>query len=217
MADINMLKIKARKVTASNEVLVDSLYSEYPAEETAAIVTDLLASPEFVETLTEEPQCLEVTLTPEDELEVNVDYAECGISEDDNPFVQITYKVVEIRNNLQMIHWAAKGLQFDDLHQYAENKIWTLNDCIDTYGELAMEFSNVVPELNSHQYNSIDISEGFDVQSGFQTIQVMFAELIGMLEMYYPCATHDVQSVMDEHIRSLKKETDYLLKRRLTQ
>ena len=123
--------------------------------------------------------------------------------------------LVEARNNSQLIHWGAAGINFDDLHTCSGNFVGICTDMIDYFGELSMELVSTVANLGVHTpTRPLTLESGWEASSGFALLSCEIDTIVCVLELYYANFPSDVQSDLDNFIRNCKKNRDYFIRRR---
>lgn len=175
------------------------------------ILDQVLSDDTFVATITEEPKSFEIVDT-EDAYDVeNTDTVDTS-----KTFEEMLRACVECYHNLECIHWAAKGKQFKEIHSLTESLLWDIRYNSDTIAEWCVEFTKEVPNVLSYQYTPLEGCDGFDFDSAVAAAKCQIDNYVKVLECYYVNVDHDVQSVMDNWIRDLKKKSNYVLERSLT-
>lgn len=210
-----VLKVRLQKISSSKDINIElsSITANYNPIDAVADLDLILDNDAFVSEISDTPTCFEIS---DDGDEFNIS----SIDEfsDIDKFNQLISTAMLTWSNLSVIHWAAKGTHFADLHEY-------LNDCrnrliyeVDMIGELSMEFSDTVINPGAFMHDDIsginDNGEGFTAEYGFQLVSDVIEQYISVLDTYYVNFPHDVQSWFDEEIRYWKKQKDYFLKQR---
>lgn len=174
------------------------------------MLSDVLENDAFVDTITEEPVSFDI-IEVKDAYDVN----ETQSVDTSNTFEDMLRACVECYHNLQAIHWGSKGEKFRDIHSIAESILYSVQYNMDSIAEWCVEYTKKVPNVLSYQYNALDTSCGFDFESGVKAVKQQIDNYIAVLECYYVNVEHDVQSVMDNWIRDLKMQSNYILDRTL--
>lgn len=174
------------------------------------ILDEVLSDDEFVATITSEPVSFEITETDD-----AYDVQDISSVDTSNTFVEMLRACVECYHNLECIHWAAKGSKFKDIHSYTESLMWDIKYQTDTIAEWCVEFTKTAPNVLAYQYTPLDPSEGYGFESAMSATKGQIDDYVKVLECYYVNVDHDVQSVMDNWIRDLKKKSNYVLDRTL--
>ena len=175
-----------------------------------SMLDTILSDDEFVATITSEPMSFAIT-----ETENSYDVQDVDTVDTSNTFEEMLKASVECYHNLQCIHWAAKGSKFNDIHSYTESLMWDIKYQIDTIAEWCVEFTKKAPNVLAYQYTPLDPSEGCGFESAMSATKGQIDDYVKVLECYYVNVDHDVQSVMDNWIRDLKKKSNYVLDRTL--
>lgn len=209
----NKISVTLKKVTASDntcDIHLCAINAGSNPIEAMKILADVLEDDEFVDTITEEPVSFDIV-----EIENEYDVNETESVDTSNTFEDMLKACVECYHNLQAIHWGSKGNQFKDIHSLAESMLYSIQYNIDRIAEWCVEYTKKVPNVLSYQYNALDTSCGFDFESGVRAVKQQLDNYIQVLECYYVNVEHDVQSVMDNWIRDLKQQSNYILDRTL--
>lgn len=205
------ISVTLQRVSAGSEDTINlCAISASNAVKAMSILDDVLADDTFVATITEEPVSFEITETADEYDVENTDTVDTS-----RTFEEMLKACVECYHNLECIHWAAKGKKFHEIHSYTESLMWDVRYNIDTIAEWCVEFTKKAPNVLAYQYTPLDPSEGYDFESAMSAAKYQLDNYIKVLECYYVNVDHDVQSVMDNWIRDLKKKSNYVLDRTL--
>lgn len=208
----NKLKVTLQSVTSATGVDINltAIKANY---DTSAAIQDLeaiLGDDEFVSQVTAEPISFEIT-----------DNGECFDIEETCSFdasdtiVQLIQAAMQLWANLKVIHWAARGLNSFELHSKSDNlAFWVMND-VDCFGEYLVESKcpAVNPLLNQCNLSLISDQQGFTAEEGYCIMKSEISKYVSILETLYVNFPHDFQSVLDNMIRTWKKESEYFLTR----
>lgn len=215
--------VKLQRVAGSTEDTINLLAINANCSIVLAndIVDEVLDNEEFVEQISEEPQTFEITETRDgQEYDVNPTDEE-ATPDDESTYSEMFKAAVKLHSDLQSIHWGAKGLKFYELHNQIDSLLWTSQQFIDTTAELLVEKAKVVPhvalyyETNHTQEIENFIKDGFDLERGLTYARTLLQDFIRVLESSYVNLDHDVQNIIDNWIRDLKKRADYFIDRQL--
>lgn len=206
------ISVTLQRVTAGSEDTINlcAIDAGSDAVKAMSILDAVLADDEFAGRITEEPVSFEI-VEMEDEYDVN----ETQDVDTSKTFEEMLRACVECHHNLQAIHWGAKTNKFHDIHSFVESLIWSIQYNIDQIAEWCVEYTKQVPNVLNYQYSSVDTSQGFDYDTAMNAAKGQLDNYIKVLECYYVNVEHDVQSVMDNWIRDLKKQSNYVLDRSL--
>lgn len=207
------ISVTLKKVTASDntcDIHLCAINAGSDPIKAMHMLSDVLQDDEFVDTITEEPVSFDIV-----EVKDAYDVNETESVDTSNTFEEMLRACVECYHNLQAIHWGSKGDKFRDIHSIAESILYSVQYNMDNIAEWCVEYTKKVPNVLSYQYNALDTSCGFDFESGVRAVKQQVDNYIKVLECYYVNVEHDVQSVMDNWIRDLKKQSNYVLDRSL--
>lgn len=212
------LQVKLQRITSSDEISINltAINANYDAGLAVSDLNTLLDNDEFVDSITDEPCCYEITDNGD----------EFDISTIDDILVTdlctaIVGTAMKIWCNMSVIHWAAIGKDFGDLHSTCDNFRWRLMQEIEFFGELSVELGGKVanPGLYTSTDDILPITNddgaGFTADFGFELISRMIEQYLSVLETYYVNFSHDVQNWLDREIREWNKDVNYFIKQRL--
>lgn len=210
------LQVGLKKITNSKsiDIQLSRVVCDQNISEAANLIETVVNNDEFIQSM---PADTEVFYEISDEGN-NIDVEPItAISEASQPAVLLLGATFTIRDNLQYIHWNAKGKQFNNIHEYLNDPIDKLIEMIDTLAELSMEYYHHCP----HAFELVDpvhvlhSSEGYTNEEGFKATRNEMHRYITCMETLYCEFDSDFQSTLDEWIRYFKKEADYFIARRL--
>ena len=207
------ISVTLKKVTASDnstDIHLCAINAGGNPVRAMRVLADILDDDEFVDTITEEPVSFEITETADD-----YDVEETTSVDTSETFSEMLRACVECYHNLQAIHWGAKTSKFRDIHSFVESLVWSIQYNVDTIAEWYVEYTKSVPNVLNYQYTPLQVADGFDFESAMSAAKAQIDNYISVLECYYVNVEHDVQSVMDNWIRDLKKQSNYVLDRSL--
>lgn len=208
------IQLKLQKVQASTgyEIHMTGIVCGTDVGRVESIIDTLMNDSEFAESVPETEQVYEVE---ESENAIEVNPVSSMIA--DNPFVTLLKAAKALKEDLQYIHWNAKGENFQDLHSYTDSTIWSLNGNIDTFAEWSVEYFNEVPHPSTLDYETslLFTDSGFTADQGFAILRQRLNDYISLIELVYCNFDSDVQSILDEIVRGYKKDANYLIARRL--
>ncbi len=212
------LQVLLQRITSSDEISINltAINANYDAELAVSNLNILLDNDEFIDNITDEPCCYEITDNG-DELDI------CTIEnfEVTDSCNAIIGAAMKIWCNMSVIQWATVGNRLEELHRICDNSRWRLMEEINFFGELSVEIDSKA--VNPGFFTSIDNSPfitnddgaGFTAEFGFELISRMIEQYLSVLEIYYVNFPHDVQNWMDDDIRRWKKDVNYFIKQRL--
>lgn len=209
------LSVTLKRVCAStgDEIHLTSVNANYNACEALSNLDAVLSDDDFVNQISDTPVSFSI-VDEGNELDVSECDNECVQSND--YILTILRDCLCLRDLMQFIHWNAKGENMKDLHSDVENYYWSINSEIDFLAELQVELFGSVPNPSTlhqcecdNQYNNCD---GFTSEQGYDIMKDAINEHVSMLNLYYCNFTSDVQSVLDDWIRSWNKHANYFIK-----
>ena len=206
------IAVTLKKVTAADhsDIHLCAIDASSDPIHAMSILEQVMDDDDFVACITEEPVSYEITETAD-----SYDVSETESVDTSNTFEEMLKACVECYHNLQAIHWGSKGEKFRDIHSIAESLLYSVQYNMDSIAEWCVEYTKKVPNVLDYQYTALDTSCGFDFESGVRAVKQQIDNYISVLECYYVNVEHDVQSVMDNWIRDLKKQSNYVLDRSL--
>ena len=207
------ISVTLKKVTASDhstDIHLCAINAGGNPVRAMKVLADVLDDDEFVDAITEEPVSFEITETASD-----YDVEETTDVDTSETFREMLRACVECYHNLQAIHWGAKTSKFRDIHSFIESLVWSIQYNVDTIAEWCVEYTKSVPNVLEFSYTPLQVADGFDFESAMSAAKAQIDNYISVLECYYVNVEHDVQSVMDNWIRDLKKQSNYVLDRSL--
>lgn len=207
------LRITLQRVTAGNQSTINltAICADEYVSNLMNAVDELVANDDFVSNICEKPTTF-VIKEDEDSFDVQ-EQAEpiscCDV------LLKLIFKQQALLNSLKTIHWGAKGEDFFTLHNHVESLYNSIMWHLDTMGEYMVEKFDAIPDLNGGCYckHVQETSNGFDLRQGFEALNDLIEKYICELECFYMVAEHDMQSILDNFIRDMKKEKDYFVKR----
>ena len=208
------IKVGLQKVACDDgyEIQMTKIQCSTDIKSAKRLLDTVLADDEFVESIPEDETVYDLVDEPESiDVEIAVD-SNC----DCQPGVIILAAAINLKDDLQCIHWNALGRQFNNIHEYLNGPIDTLNEQIDSIAEYCVELYGSVPHSGSLPKESpMDPNSGFSNTQGFSIVREKMHDFIDCLELLYCNFSSDYQSVLDDWIRYWKKEADYFVARRL--
>lgn len=209
-------KVLIKKVVSDSEVSVQlhKIACGTDVVRAVAMVDNVIQNDDFVESIPEEGQAY-ILQDDGDEIDVQ----ECECVPDTNPYIDLLSAAICTRNLFQYLHWNCKGRKFNDLHTYLDEAIDKIQDDIDIWGELSVEYFGYVPHPSSLNCGDslLDIPGGIDGMDGFAVVKDAIHLYVSCIE-YITCSGvvgDDVQSLMDDIVRGWNKEANYFIARRL--
>lgn len=210
----NSIQVGLRKVTAGEDVEVQmtAINCDTDIPTAVMLIDTVLNNDEFVDTIPEEETFYEIAddgddvdLTNMEEFEITTNAAETMLAE-----------AINLKDDLQYIHWNARGRQFNNIHEYLNGPIYAVSEQIDYLAEACVEFYGHCPHSGAMQKREpLNKPEGYSNQEGFQLVRDLMHLYIDCLELFYCNFESDFQSILDDWIRYWKKEADYFIARRL--
>lgn len=124
-------------------------------------------------------------------------------------------------NDIHTVHINAKGVNFKELHLEAKDLYELLEEIGDTCLEMACEDGRFVHDINDAKAVvdwTMDLSgQSFTLQDGVRIIIEILNLIIQRIACMYDDAPSDMQSVLDEWIRTLESKVKYFLGRVLSE
>lgn len=131
---------------------------------------------------------------------------------------QLAYVFKLVSNDVQYVHFLAKGKYFDTLHEYSEELYKKLTEDTDTIVEMALEDSKNIINFNARldiNYKYLVADNGFSLEEGFSCIQSKLEYLLKSIESVHELKLSSAsESKIDDIAFYYQKELKYKLKRR---
>lgn len=131
---------------------------------------------------------------------------------------QLAYVFKLVSNDVQYVHFLAKGKYFDTLHEYSEELYKKLIEDTDTIVEMALEDSKNIINFNARldiNYKYLVADNGFSLEEGFSCIQNKLEYLLSSIESIKELKLSSAsESKIDDIAFYYQKELKYKLKRR---
>lgn len=213
------IQIKLKKVSASNgyEIHMTGINCGTDVSRVNNIIDTLMNDDEFISSIPETEQAYEVQ-EAENSIEVDpIDCLDIAKSISDGDFCRLLSAAKALREDLQYIHWNSKGENFSELYNCTDQYIWTLDSHINLFAEWSVEYYGEVPHLATLDYETsiLSSSSGFTAEEGLAIVRQRLKDYTALIELYYCNFDSDIQNVLDDIIRELKKNADYFLARKL--
>ena len=203
------ISVTLQKVTASDDINILTLSSNYLPGETLEDIDEIINQEEFLNTLTEEPQAFTVDVDDDGfDIEPCEECPQCNPCES---LCEVFKAGIRAYRNLYIIHWMSKGNDMMKLHTLAEEMYGELIQEIDVIGELLVEKQGTVPQLD-FPCDYVPVQD-YDFQTGLQQIQSLVQMYIDCIDYAYCNQDSDVQSTLDEWLRYWKKQLNYFVER----
>lgn len=201
------ISVKLKKITASNEIQLLGLGSNYLPGETLDDLEDIIYQDEFMNTLTGDPQSFNIDVDDD-----GYDIEQCEECEFDpcDSLWSIMQNGIVMYRNLYTLHWMAKGNDMMKLHLLTEDLYSELIQEIDTLGELLVEKCGTVQGLD-FEWTPI-ATRNYEFQESLVILKDFIQNYIDTIDYAYPNQTSDVQSTLDEWLRYWNKQMNYFIK-----
>ena len=210
IAEGTRIAVTLQRVHASKEDTINlcAIQASSNVGQSMKMVNDVLADDAFVDTITEEPVSFEI-VAEGDSYDVNTT---------DTVDVTDTFEIMlkachECTSNLQSMRWGAKALRTQDADRLIESLYYDLTYERDMIAEWCVEYTRVVPNLLSYDYQAVAQGDGMDYARVVAETKKQLDAYLDILECYYVNVDHDVQNVMDTWIRELRKKSNFVLER----
>ena len=201
------ISVKLKKITASNEIQLLGLNSNYLPGETLDDLEDIIYQDEFMDTLTGEPQSFNIDVDDD-----GYDIEQCEECEIDPcaSLNSVMNTAIVMYRNLYILHWMAKGNDMMKLHLLTEDLYSELIKEIDTLGELLVEKCGTVQNLD-FEWTPIAV-RNYEFQESLVILKDFIQNYIDTIDYAYCNQTSDVQSTLDEWLRYWNKQLNYFVK-----
>lgn len=216
----NRMTVTLKKVCAStgDTINLTSVTANYNATQVLDDLDAVVSDDSFVETLTEEPSSFEIVDTGDAFNVTPITDTVCIDNENvAHSCIELLRAAFALYQNAQFIHWNAKGINFELLHNYTNDLYYTINWQIDTMAEWCVEYCGYAmhPAKFISCDNILENIDGFTAEVGLQYLRGAIDEYIAALELYYCNFDKDIQAVLDGWIRDWKSKAHYKLQRTL--
>lgn len=135
------------------------------------------------------------------------------------------HAVIEFHKyNMKMIHWKAKGVHFDMIHNLSESIYNMLNSYADLVAEMGMmnyqlpvEMQEIITILNSSEEPFIYLRNDalFDEVSAITEISDILSQIMKISNRVKESLTDEEASEIDSYLYKMKLEVEYKCKMRL--
>lgn len=208
----NSLKVTLNTITSKTDVSINltAINANYDIATAMQDLESVLDSEEFVSQLTEEPVSFEITDSGD-----SYDVQQIDCVDTFGTVIQLIQAAMQLWANIRVIHWAAKGAQFFDLHDKCDELARRALSDVDIFGEYAVEVNQIAPNPASQFCNSALLADqgGFTAEQGYTYMRDEIKRYVNILEALYVNFPHDMQSVIDEMIRVWTKDANYFFTR----
>lgn len=204
------INMKLQKITGATDVSLMAIKANFNPGEALDVVDDVLASPEFLDLITETPQSYEVLVDDE-----GYDVNPCTdlIVDPNENLTQLFIQANQFSRNLHMIHWLSIGNDMEKLHIKAEELYGELDQEIDLLAELIVEKTGTIIDINKIEtWNTVGTQDK-TFQQGIECIKQDAQSFIDYIDITYPNQPSDVQSVLDDWLRYWNKQLNYFIVR----
>lgn len=204
------ISIKLQKITATSDINVLGIQTDYNPGEALDVVDDILSNPDFTDLITETPQTYEVCVDDE-----GYDVNPCTdlIVEPNENLTQLFIQAIQFSRNLHMIHWLAIGNDMEKLHIKAEELYGELDEEIDLLAELIVEKTGTIIDINKIETWDTVGTQNRTFQQGIECIKQYAQSFIDYIDITYPNQPSDVQSILDDWLRYWNKQINYFITR----
>lgn len=204
------INMKLQKITGSTDVSLMAIKANFNPGEALDVVDDVLASPEFLDLITETPQSYEVCVDDE-----GYDVNPCTdlIVDPNENLTQLFIQANQFSRNLHMIHWLSIGNDMEKLHIKAEELYGELDQEIDLLAELIVEKTGTIIDINKIETWDTVGTQNRTFQQGIECIKQYAQSFIDYIDITYPNQPSDVQSVLDDWLRYWNKQINYFIVR----
>lgn len=202
------IRVTLQKVTASDDIDMLALSSDYLPGDTLDYIEDIINQPEFYDTVTETPTSYSVCVDDDGyDIEPCEECTECNPCES---LCEVFKSGIRAYRNLYILHWMSSGNDMMKLHNLSEEMYGELQSEIDTIGELLVEKQGTVPQLD-FPCDYIPVQK-YEFQTGLDQIKSLIQMYIDCIDYAYCNQDSDVQSTLDEWLRYWNKQLNYFVK-----
>lgn len=202
------INIKLQKITATSDINLLGIQTDYNPGEALDVVDDILANPDFTDLITETPQTYEVCVE-DDGYDINP--CDDLIVHPEENLQQLFIQAIQFSRNLHMIHWLAIGNDMEKLHIKAEELYGELDEEIDLLAELIVEKTGTIIDINKIETWDTVGTQNRTFQQGIECIKQYAQSFIDYIDITYPNQPSDVQSILDDWLRYWNKQINYFI------
>lgn len=125
------------------------------------------------------------------------------------------------RHNIHVLHWNAKGVDFDPVHNLMNEYVSKFNELIDEIAEI-MKMVKIMPLClhdvlqtthndTENSYLGLDCHRHYNSKEIFESIRIMFASLITLYDKTINCGClpSSIISELESHQQWFRKEGSY--------
>lgn len=204
------INIKLQKITASSDIELLGIQTDYTPGEALDVVDDILTNSDFTDLITETPQSYEICV---DDSGYDINPCDELIVHPEENLKQLFIQAIQFSRNLHMIHWLAIGNDMEKLHIKAEELYGELDQEIDLLAELIVEKTGTIIDINKIEtWNTVGTQDK-TFQQGIECIKQDAQSFIDYIDITYPNQPSDVQSILDDWLRYWNKQINYFIKR----
>lgn len=204
------INIKLQKITATSDINLLGIQTDYNPGEALDVVDDILSNPDFTDLITETPQTYEVCVD-DDGYDINP-CDELIVHPEEN-LQQLFIQAIQFSRNLHMIHWLAIGNDMEKLHIKAEELYGELDEEIDLLAELIVEKTGTIIDINKIETWDTVGTQNRTFQQGIECIKQYAQSFIDYIDITYPNQPSDIQSILDDWLRYWNKQINYFIVR----
>lgn len=199
---------KFKRICGSEEDSIELGYvrSDYSPEQTQQLLDLVVNNDEFIESLPEGDSCYQIC---DGEYDIDVCPSEV---ESVDPIIAILSDSMSLRDIVKYVHWNAVGEDFRALHSQADDIFYVVTNEIDFLGELKVELFGNIPFITG-DVDILDVPERMDIMTGMKVLKDCITRHVSLIETYYCSFEHDIQSRLDEFIRTYKSQANYFIDR----
>jgi len=139
--------------------------------------------------------------------------------------LRFLHAVVEFHKyNMKVIHWKAKGVHFDTVHEIAENTFGMLNEYSDLVAEMAImngqlpvSFPEILEVLNKSEdrFEYLSTTALFNETEAIQNVQTILFQIIDITNKVKESLPDEEASELDSYLYKMRVEANYKCKMRL--
>ena len=212
VAESNHLNVTLVKVISNKDVSIKltAINANYDIDEALNDLQSVVSDDMFVDSVTTEPTSYDITPT-DDGYDVEC-VSTFNLSEALTNFMKAALSQY---CNMVYLKWLAKGPEFSQLQNVAQDIIWRIDNDIRLYEELC--YTNHMPILNPIDLlqgvtNQVDIYPmNFNTSDWCHAVQSTLLKYTTLLDAYYVNFSNDIQYQISDSLSYYRRECEYIM------
>lgn len=191
------IRCNLRKISGSSEIELSEIQTNCSPKDTWFLIEQVADCPESCSLISQDGTCFEILDDGCEDIDVQV-----VDTVDTSKTLSVLFDYsIGFMSNLYAVKF---GCIDKDVNNIIDNVWWISKDITDNLGKFMIREESCYPNPGIARINAIDNSNGFNKQSGLLALDSIISGMIDMLDIYYVNVPHEIQSVFDSWINSLK-------------